>query len=194
MKKDKFSHLTREELVAKAQHDIPLENVVQYCDPFEGCWIELESPITKQEVLDCIAAGEAALVETPIWADIILRGEGRSPEDIRKNHIRKIAYFATNDIEKPISIDVGIPAMGCFVDHIVDDGNHRLAGAIIKGAKTIGAWVCGEIEHAKTLGLYFPNEYERALCKRDDADYKAKQKAKQKAEKVTDFPDYPSPA
>lgn len=171
---EQYAHLTREELVAKAHHAVPLEKLLEYCNPFEGCWIELETPITQQEVLDCIAAGKAELAETPLWIEVSLGKVDMSVEQIRQNHVAKIAYFATHDIEKPIMIDVGIPNMGCFVEHMVDDGNHRLAGAIVKKSPTIAAWVSGSVEHAQELGLYHPNEFEQVLCARDEAEYTAK--------------------
>lgn len=168
-----YPELSREELVKLAHHNIPVDVLKEFCNPFKGCWMELDTPITMEEVQLCIDEGRAKLHETPLWIEVVLGKVEMTVEESRQRHIEKVAYFALNDIEKPINIDVGIPHMGCFVEHIVDDGNHRLAGYIFKKAPTIPAWVSGSIEHAQEMGLYFPNEYEVALCARDDAEYNA---------------------
>lgn len=180
MKKEEFTELSDKELENLAHHVLSLETITQYCNPFEGYWCELNSPITKEEVLQCIAKGEAKLIDTPIWTEITFGRIKMTEAESRQNHIQKIAYFATNDIEKPIEIDVGIPSMNCYVEYMVDDGNHRLAGAIIKGDKTIKAHVAGSTSHAKQLGLYKPNKYEKYIMKKAQDDWKNKQKHQSK--------------
>lgn len=156
MKKD----ISDEEIDQLAYHNIDLKVLKKLANPFNGCWIELEKPITIKEVKNCIAENKAELVITPSWYDIAFKKVELTQEEIRENHIKKIAFFAVNGMKEPISIDVGIPSLGSYVDHIVDDGNHRLAGAIVSGAKTIKAKVSGSVDHAKSMGLWNPNEYE----------------------------------
>lgn len=170
------SDYSQEQLEALAYHNINVAKLTEYCNPFTGCWMELENPITQEEVLHCIEQQQSELAHTPIWTDIVFGKITVSPEEIRMNHIKKIAYFATNDITNPISIDVGIPALNCFNNYLVDDGNHRLAGAIIKGDKTIKTRVSGALSHAKDLGLYNPNEFELALMKQLSIKYSGKKK------------------
>lgn len=173
-----YSHLSHEEIYKRAHHILDVKKVAEYCDPFKGCWVEITTPITKQEVLDCIAKGQAQLVETPLWTDIFYKNLPITPEESRINHIKKIAYFATHDIESAISLDVGIPSMNCYVAHMVDDGNHRLAGAIIKGDSTIKATVGGSVDHAKALGLFNPNEYEAYLFEKMEQEIQEQQSKK----------------
>lgn len=158
VKKD-YSSYTDDDLNKLEHHVLDLSKVMEFANPFNGCWMELEKPITIEEVKQCIADGKAELSVTPGWYDIAFKKNTLTTEEIRENHVKKIAFFAINEPEKPISIDVGIPSMGCYVDYIIDDGNHRLAGAIVAGAKTIKASVSGSMEHAQELGLWNPNEY-----------------------------------
>lgn len=178
----KLSHLSNDDLQALAHHNIHTEVLLQYCDPFAGCWMELKTPITKEEIKACIDNGQAQLVDTPLWSEVIYSGKEINEEQSRANHIKKIAYFAINDIEKPISLDVGIPEMNSYVSHMVDDGNHRLAGAIYKGQKFIKCTVGGSTKHAQDLCLYQPNEYETELFAR----YEKEQadRAKKPAKKI----------
>jgi hypothetical protein len=157
--KQDLSEYTDEQLNKMEHHELELSKVMEYANPFNGCWMELEKPITIEEVKQCIKDGKAELAITPGWYDIAFGKVKITPEEVRENHIKKIAFFAINEHEKPISLDVGIPSMGCHVDYIVDDGNHRLAGAIASGMKTIKASVSGSMEHAQELGLWNPNEY-----------------------------------
>lgn len=195
IKKNKpdLSQLTEAELMPLAYHNIDMQTLTEICNPFEGCWMELTEPITKEEVLDCIKKGKAQLVDTPIWTDIAFGKIKLTEAKIRQNHIQKIAYFAINEIENPISIDVGIPDLGCFVSYLIDDGNHRLAGAIIKGDTTIKAHVSGAASHAKELGLHNPNEYEIMLEKKYIEDYENRSKATKKTSKLT-IPKAPKPS
>jgi hypothetical protein len=170
MNKKDLEKLSEDELRQLAHHVLDLETLTKHCDPFVGCWVELEYPITKQEVLNCIEKGEAQLVETPIWTELAFKNKDWTEAEVRQNHIKKIAYFATHEIETPICIDVGIPSLGCYVSHIVDDGNHRLAGAIIKGDKTIKSHVMGSLNYAQELGLSNPNIYEQFLFDKMERD------------------------
>lgn len=157
--------LDQETLDKLAWHEIDVAKLVEYCNPL-GAWVELDSPITREEVQACLDAGKEALTETPLWTDLAFGRVQLSDEEARARHAAKIAYFVKHPIERPISLDVGIPSMGCFVDHMVDDGNHRLAGALLRGDKTIRAVVCGSQDHARELGLWNPNRYYREDMRR----------------------------
>lgn len=167
--------LTIKELENLSHHTLETEKVKEFANPFNGCWIELKSPITKEEVKACIDKCEQELTHTPSWIEVSMNPTKWPEETIRSNHIKKIAFFATNEMEKPISIDVGIPSLGCYVDYIIDDGNHRLAGAIYKGDLFIKAKVSGDVNHAKELDLWNPNKYEKELNKRYEEEMKNRQ-------------------
>lgn len=171
-----MKNLTTAELEKLSHHNLNLATVMNYANPFNGCWMELEKPITKEEVAECIKNGHQELVVTPIWTEVAFNPSKWPKELVRENHIKKIAYFATNDIETPIQIDVGIPSMGAYVDYIVDDGNHRLAGAIYKGDLTIKAKISGDINYAQEQGLWSPNEFEEILHVRYEEEMIARQK------------------
>ncbi len=158
MKKD-ISKLNDDEVEKLSHHNLSVKKIMEFANPFNGCWPELESPITIEEVKQCIINKKEELIDTPSWYDIAFKKVLFTPEEIRERHIKKIAFFAVNESENPISIDVGIPEMGCFVSYIVDDGNHRLAGAIVGEKETLKASVSGCMNHAKELELWNPNEY-----------------------------------
>lgn len=165
-----LTELTEDELTEKAWHELSVAKLCKLANPL-GSWAELERPITRAQIKQCIAANQQALVDTPLWTRLlsIPHSEHPTQETFRDNHIRKIAWFVVNGVRDPISLDVGVPSMGCWVDHIVDDGNHRLAGAWIRGDKTICARVSGSIDHAQELGLWNPNAFEAELQRRYDA-------------------------
>lgn len=167
---NKFKDMTLEELEDASYHDVPLSRVKKLADPF-GCWMELKSPITHQEVLDCLKNNQEQLTETPLALDAMMDSKGSfDVDEARQKHIQKIAYFVKNGFDKPIDIDVGVPSMGCYIDHMIEDGNHRLAAAIIRKDKTIKCSIMGEGEYAIELGLWNPNEYLIELVKRFDED------------------------
>lgn len=162
-------------------HELPAKTLLQYANPFRS-WVELESPITRKEVRACIAAGEAALEETPLWTDVLFgRTPKRTPEEIRRAHVRKIAYFALHPMQRPLFVDVGAPELGCHADYILQDGNHRFAGALVRGDETVAVAVSGSINHAKTLGLWNPNAADKELARRWRADRAAELAAEQAA-------------
>ena len=67
------------------------------------------------------------------------------------DHAGRIAYFVVHGSADPIHIDVGVPALGCHVDWLVEDGNHRLAAAIYARRRLIVASVGGQLDHARRL-------------------------------------------
>ena len=157
--------LPQETLDQLAWHDLDVEKLTGYCNPL-GAWIELKRPITKDEVQACLDAGSENLAETPLWTEMAFGRVKLTQQEARDRHVSKIAYFVKHGIERPIDLDVGVPSMGYFSDHFVTDGNHRLAGALLRGDKTIAASVCGSETHAKELGLWNPNRYFREDLRR----------------------------
>lgn len=73
-------------------------------------------------------------------------------------------------------MDVGIPDLNAYVSYMVQDGNHRLAGAIIRGDKTINVNISGSESYAKELGLWNPNNYLVELQERWMKEYEERQK------------------
>lgn len=74
-----------------------------------------------------------------------MSGRVFTPED----HAARIAYLVVHPSEEPIEVDFGIPALNCYVDWPITDGNHRLAAAIIRGDKSILADVAGDWEEIR---------------------------------------------
>lgn len=66
-------------------------------------------------------------------------------------HAGRIAYLAENGWADPIEIDVGVPELGCVVEWPIQDGNHRLAAALVRGDETIPCVISGSLSHAATL-------------------------------------------
>lgn len=178
-----LSHLSDADLEKVGWHEIPVKRLARLCDPL-SCWIEVDDPIKPQEVLDCIARGEEALVDTPLWTAIVFKKTRVSAEENRLRHIQKVAWFVKNPAKDPISIEVGCARLGVRIDHIIEDGNHRLAAAIIRGDKSIAARVGGGIDDAKEMKLWNPNVFEVELCRRQEAAWEAQQK-QQRRKKVS---------
>lgn len=165
-----LSLLSNDELQKKAFHIIDVKKLQEYVNPL-GCWAELESPITKKEVLVCLLNNDEKLTYTPLHYENAFAKENLSKEECRKRHIQKIAFFIKNDFSDPISLDVGIPELNAYVSYYVDDGNHRLAASILKGKESVNAHIQGSVEYAKELGLWSPNAYQEELDKRYLVDY-----------------------
>lgn len=70
--------------------------------------------------------------------------------DNRESNIARIAYFYEFGWNDPIHIDVGIPSLD-YYEIKIDDGNHRLYAAILRGDKTILADISGELDYAEEL-------------------------------------------
>lgn len=175
--------LPQEEVEALAWHEVDVATLVRMHNPLRA-WTELKSPIQPSEVQACLAAGQEALCETPLWSALAFGKVSLSDEEVRRRHIAKIAYFVRHAPETPISIDVGIPSMGCFTSCLVDDGNHRLAGAWLAKQPTIRARVGGAVSHARELGLWNPNPCERELIRRWLMEQRANRAAKRQAPKT----------
>lgn len=123
-------------------------------------WLEGEDAITREEIQLAIDSGD--FHPDPI-------AEEWYEDGVRDKHIQRIAYLAVHSWEDPIEIDVGIPVLSYWNDHIVIDGNHRLAAAIFRGDETIGACIAGQLDFAEEL-LDMPNltelidEQSRTAC------------------------------
>jgi hypothetical protein len=122
--------------------EIPLKQLAQRCDPFvESPWGS--SKVTRDMVKSAIEAGD--LEATPF------NPKQADHSGSQKYHTRRIAYLAVNGWSDPISIDVGVPGLGCYVDWFIDDGNHRVAAALVMGRETISAEVSGDMNYAFDL-------------------------------------------
>lgn len=117
---------------------INLAKLSERFNPFKiNVWVELHSPITREEIQLAIENSEFITPEqeTPmylIW-DI----------STREQHVKRIAWLAVNfSQEFPIAIDFGIDGFHNSGDFILD-GCHRIAAAIYRKEKFITAECCG---------------------------------------------------
>lgn len=121
---------------------IPIPKLRNHCDPLDcppwGCGAVPRAAISE-------AIKEGRLNTTPFSEGL----PGGYDSDI--NHAERIAYFVVHGWEAPIEVDVGVPALLCHVDWLVQDGNHRLAAAIYRGDSTILAFVDGCVNYAFEL-------------------------------------------
>lgn len=110
---------------------ISVRRLARYCNPFRGHpW---GTKVSRQSVRKALA--ERRLVSEPGTDD----------------HAGRIAFLILHEANEPIDVDVGVPAMGCHVRWFVQDGNHRLAAAMMAGRETIQAMVGGQLSYAKQL-------------------------------------------
>lgn len=156
-----YKNWTNEKLSDYAYHNVSIEAIKKLTNPL-SCWMELKTPITKKEVLNALKNKSEKLETTDLWFSI----EESDLDKQRQKHINKIAYFVKNKPKKPISLDLGIDPDFPTIGHIIDDGNHRLGGSIIKNREIIKANIIGNTELIKKLGLYAPNFFEEELQKR----------------------------
>lgn len=160
----KYKDLSYEELEKNAYHTLKVKDIFKVCNPFK-CWIELDKEITLKEIQECLSESSESMVETPLF----LFGDLNVDKDLlRKNHIKKIAYFVKNGFDNHIEIDVGFPEMGYFNEYLIEDGNHRLAASIIRNDKNIKCIIAGSEEHAKSLKFWNPNDFQKEIDLRDD--------------------------
>lgn len=106
-----------------------------------NCWMDIENTITKDEINNYLIKNP-----NPVLPPEPYRFNWFSPnlENAREDHIKRISYFVVNKSTKPILIDTMAPGL-------VDDGNHRLAAAYLKGDRTIDIEWCGIIDDMKML-------------------------------------------
>lgn len=163
-----FDRLADEELEKLAWHDIPVARLKKLCNPWAS-WVELDRPITQAEVRACLRQGGAELSHTPLWTELAFGRSALTAEENRQGHIRKIAWFVQNGFNEPISLEVGCEGLGVLPGHLVEDGNHRLAAAIMRKDKTIPARIGGGLSDAKRMGLWAPNAAQVECERRWDA-------------------------
>ena len=131
-------------------------DVLALCHPFEGvCWFDLQLPLTLTDVDLVLERGEERLhppLPTPA-------GQPRADQTVaRRVHAEKIAWFARHGFQRPIDVDVGVPALGCRPRWAVQDGNHRLAAAAYRMARLnedpwLPLTVSGSLQYARELRL-----------------------------------------
>lgn len=117
---------------------LPVRRLVAHCDPFSNPWTE--EPLSPKDVQSALAEGR-----------LLAEAFGILSEWGARQHAERIAYLVVHGWDEPIEVDVGIPAFGCFPPWFVDDGNHRLAAAVVAGHEFIEASVAGDIDYAMEL-------------------------------------------
>ncbi|MCK9429054.1 MAG: hypothetical protein M0R17_03465 [Candidatus Omnitrophica bacterium] len=123
-------------------------------DPFFR-WMDLEGPITKEEVLVYSKKHkDIELGDDYIWDE----HSKKTNKTLREIHIHKIAYFLQNAQESPIVID-------STCEGIVLDGSHRLCAAIIKNKKRIPVIWQGDWKEIKNI---FPRSVKLYLLDKDE--------------------------
>lgn len=177
--RERFKGVSDDTLQKRAFHVLPTVKLLAYGDPLV-CWIEQDKAVTVGDIQKCLADGEEALVATPLWTEIMYQ-KTISAEENLKRHIQKVAYFIRHPALEPISIDVGVPELGCYMQWLVDDGNHRLAGAGIRGDRFMAVKVGGSVKEAQARGLWNPTPEEQELSRRQLTAWYAQQKEKPKA-------------
>lgn len=127
---------------------VKVARLLAVCDPFTNPWGG--KPFTPDEVRQAVAEGK--LKATPYSKEN--GAPRRGGRWSRREHIEHIAWLVVNGWSKPVDIDVGVPSMGCTVKWPLQDGNHRLAAAHVRGDKTLPAVVSGCVQTAfKMLGV-----------------------------------------
>lgn len=102
---------------------VPLDCILSLCHPFENNpW--LGGKVTEAMVRRHLRKN--LLQSMPVMMDA-------------SSYLQagRIAFLAKHGWNDPIQIDVGVPALGCCVDWLVVDGNHRVAAAYIRGDSMI---------------------------------------------------------
>jgi hypothetical protein len=138
MENKNFSIEECEDLVVS----VPVKTILKICNPLEYvCWCDLDTPITPEEVFE-YSNNNPGLTQ-----------HIQSEKFTRLDHIKKITYFLQNDALDPIEMDVGVPALGCYIEWMIMDGNHRFFAAILKNQTNVRVGISGCISYAKELGL-----------------------------------------
>lgn len=111
---------------------IELQHLARHCNPFQGTrpW---RTRVTRSAVQQALA--ENRLVGEPGTTD----------------HAGRIAYLVKHPADDAISIDVGVPHLGCNVSWFVQDGNHRVAAALYRGESLIEAELSGSVDYLREL-------------------------------------------
>ena len=131
--------LHRHAKIGPRMSKIPIARLQNLCDPFnDNPWDCEGGPITTEEIASCIEEGN--LVDVPVLS-----------REERHRHIGRIAYLAMNGWDDAISVDVGVPSLGCHVDWPIEDGNHRFAAAIYGDKEFIEANLSGSCDYLLEL-------------------------------------------
>lgn len=164
---ENLENMTIEELETKLFHTLNIKDIIEFIGDSElfNIWPEIHSlpKITKNEILDCVKQGKEELTITESF-NIFNSNTKEDLIDLREKHIKKIAYFYVNEPEKPIEIEL----FDNISNHLITDGNHRFFGRYLKGCNEIKTCIYGDINIAKELGLYNPNEYYLELIRREE--------------------------
>lgn len=104
--------------------------LAQRCDPFKSVvWLDRHRPLMRSEVRRAVAEGRVL-----------------APQDVSRtthSHVRRVAWFVVHGWSEPIDVDFGVPSLGCHVDWVIQDGNHRFAAALYRGDASIMAACSG---------------------------------------------------
>lgn len=95
-------------------------------------------PVTPEDVLMALAANH--LIDQPV-----------APGADGGDHAARVAWFIRHGWTAPIQIDVGVPSIGHAVLWPIEDGNHRLMAAAMRGDVQILAEISGEVAHIEHL-------------------------------------------
>lgn len=175
----KFKDVDLDTLKKRGFHVLPTAVLRAAGDPLT-CWLGQRQPIKEKDIRDCLAAGQESLPDTPQWSETV-REKRLTIAESRQRHIQKVAYFVRHPSTSPISIDVGVPELGCNPVWLVDDGNHRLASALIRGDRFIAVEVGGSVNEAKARGMWNPTPEEQEVNRRGLLEWNARQSAKPKS-------------
>lgn len=99
-------------------------------------------PVTVAQVLAAAKDGRfrsAPVPESsPAWNDA-------------EAHAERVAWYFVQGLSPQdcIEIDVGVPSLGCVVAEPVQDGNHRLAAALLRGDPGIPCSIGGSDEEVR---------------------------------------------
>lgn len=118
---------------------IPTARLHAICDPFANPWGGRR--FTVAEVRAAIKQGR---FQKKPWGAYAETGA-------RYSHVARIAWLAVSGWHDAVEVDVGVPSLRCFVKWPVQDGNHRLAAAIVRGDENILASVAGCMDTAFEL-------------------------------------------
>jgi hypothetical protein len=119
---------------------IPVARLRAVCDPFlSSPWEEVAS-ISVEDVQQAL---NNRLDGSKPYSKQRITDKSWNTAD----HIARIAYLVAEGWDDPIEVDVGVPHLGCWMDWMVTDGNHRLAAAIVREDEFILASIAGSCEY-----------------------------------------------
>ena len=136
-------------------HWVRTSVLMKHADPYCGCWMDIgDEPITLEEVHEYLMT-QGGL--EPAW-DVYTTCHDEDEEHMRKLHVQQIAWLVSQQDFSPLDLDVGVPGL-TYPQHIVQDGNHRLAAAIYLlkyryQDNLLPLMISGSVKHAMNLGLW----------------------------------------